>query len=117
MAPDSATATYIKDLLAASRAVGREPSPGPDQEKWVRDAGFVNVTHKVVKLPVGPWPKNPALKEIGMLNVTQALEGLEGFTLRLFTGVLGWSVDAIRVLLAKVRKEMKDRRIHMMYNL
>jgi len=117
MTPESASSTWIKELLAASRAVGREPSPGPQLENWARAAGFINITHKVIKLPLGPWPRDLALKEIGMLNVTQVLEGLEGFTLRLFTGVLGWSVEAIQILLAKVRKEMKDQRIHMMYDM
>ena len=73
--------------------------------------------HKVIKLPVGPWPMDPRLKEIGLFNLAQLLAGLEGISLRLVTGVLGWSNESLQVLLAGVRKELKDSRIHMMYDL
>lgn len=39
-------------------------------------------------------------------------EGLEGFSLALFTRNLGWSVEEVQVLLSKVRKDMADRNIH-----
>ena len=39
-------------------------------------------------------------------------EGLEGFSLALFTRSLGWSVDEVQVLLSKARKDMGDRNIH-----
>ena len=47
----------------------------------------------------------------------QTLEGLEAFTLRLFTKVLDWSVDEVQVLLGFVREEMKNPRIHVLYDL
>ena len=39
-------------------------------------------------------------------------EGLEGFSLALFTRNLGWSVEEVQVLLSKARKDMGDRNIH-----
>ena len=42
----------------------------------------------------------------------QLKEGLEGFSLALFTRVLGWSVEEIQVLLSKVRKDLDDKNIH-----
>lgn len=61
---------------------------------------------------MGPWPKDPKLKEIGLYNLTQASEGLEAFSLRLFTGMLKWTQEAVLVLLAKVRKDLKNPNIH-----
>ena len=51
-------------------------------------------------------------KECGAFNLVQLKEGIEGFSLTLFTRVLGWSVEEIQVLLSKVRKDLEDRNIH-----
>ena len=56
-------------------------------------------------------------KKIGAWNYIQTDEGLEAFTLRLFTKVLNWSVEEVRVLLGFVREEMKNPRIHAIYDL
>ena len=107
----------METLLRAARSTNRDPCPGPTQERWAKDAGFVNVEHKVFKLPIGPWPMDPKLKEIGLFNLAQLLAGLEGISLRLVVGVLGRSNESLQALLTGVRKELKDSRIHMMYNL
>ncbi len=39
-------------------------------------------------------------------------DGLEGFSLRLLTQVLGWEVEKVHVLLANVRKDFRDPKIH-----
>lgn len=40
------------------------------------------------------------------------LIGIEAFTLRLWTGVLGMSYEQVQVDLAAIRKECKDPKIH-----
>jgi hypothetical protein len=47
----------------------------------------------------------------------QATEGLEAFTSRLFTKVLGWSIEEVQVLLGFVRKELKSPKLHIYVNL
>jgi trans-aconitate methyltransferase len=56
--PSSATAKYTRLLMESARKAGKEPSPGPKLEQWVREAGFRNVRHEKFKLPMGPWPKD-----------------------------------------------------------
>ena len=34
----------------------RSPAPGSDLKKWAEQAGYVNVTEKVVPIPLGSWP-------------------------------------------------------------
>lgn len=106
--------TLIIDLITS---VGRIASPGPLLEGWVRDAGFVNVTHKRIKLPLGPWPKDHDLKEVGMCNLIQTLAGLEGFSIRMLCSVGGWTIEEAQVLLAQVREEMKRPGMHQQYDL
>ncbi|EFQ24904.1 methyltransferase domain-containing protein [Colletotrichum graminicola] len=102
----------VNNFLEACKLVNREPAPGPKLEGWVKDAGFVNITHQKFKIPVGDWPKDPHYKECGLINLMQTLEGLEGFTLRMFTSVLGWTKEEVIVLLAEVRRELKTRTFH-----
>ncbi|KAH0543389.1 hypothetical protein FGG08_002247 [Glutinoglossum americanum] len=51
-------------------------------------------------------------KRIGAWNYLQISEGVEAFTLRLFTKVLDWSIEEVQVLLGFVRSELKDSKIH-----
>ena len=55
---DSDTSKWVDILLDASRKNGREPNPGPLLEGWVKTAGFTNIHHGKIKLPVGPWAKD-----------------------------------------------------------
>ncbi|KAI8317090.1 Secondary metabolism regulator LAE1 [Colletotrichum sp. SAR11_240] len=80
---------WNKILVEAIASIGREPSPGPKLEGWVRNTGFQRINHSKVKIPLAPWPKDPFYKALGAMNLTQVLDGLEGFTMRVFCGVLG----------------------------
>ncbi|KAI3541838.1 methyltransferase domain-containing protein [Colletotrichum tamarilloi] len=107
------TSKWSELFFDACKRINREANPGPKLEDWVRETGdYVNITHQKFKIPVGDWPKDPYYKELGMINLMQILDGLEAFTLRLFTGVLGWTKEEVIVLLADVRRELKSRTFH-----
>ncbi|PGH10478.1 hypothetical protein AJ80_07521 [Polytolypa hystricis UAMH7299] len=103
---------WVDNLPRAGRMMGRDPSPGPSIEPWMREAGFTNIVHKKYILPVGPWPKDKHLKMLGAYNHIMVSEGAEAFTLRLFIKVLGWSHEEVQVLLPQVKKELKNKKIH-----
>lgn len=129
---------WITTLLDASQDLGREPNPGPKLAGWMKDAGFENVRHERFRVPIGPWPKDPHLvrsvlefdynppklrwltqrqKTVGAWNLVQIEDGLEGFTLRLYTQFLGWKPEEVAVLLANVRKNLRDPKIHAQFEL
>lgn len=108
---------WINMTLDAARKIGRDPQPGPKLEGWVKDVGFTNVVHQKFKIPFGPWAKDPKLKEIGLYNMAQLQEGLEGFSLRLFTGVYGWTQQEVMVLIAKVRAALKNPNLHTQFDM
>ena len=125
---------YFNEIfLGASRDSGMEPCPGPFLERWLKDAGFEDVTAERHVWPVGTWPADKHLvntpfpltrwsftavligtlqKEVGAWNYLQITEGLEAFTYALFSRVLGYSQKEIDVICSKIRKEMKDPRMH-----
>lgn len=42
---------------------------------------------------------------------------MEAFNMRLYTQSLGWKPEEVYVLIAKIRQELSNPRIHMIYNL
>lgn len=78
-----------------------------------RQAGFESVVQCERPCPVGVWPKNKRLKEIGRIFKDQLIGGaIDSCSLALFTRFGGWSEEETHVLLAKVRKELKEKRMH-----
>lgn len=53
---------------------------------------------------MGSWPKGKRYKEMGIYNRENTLECVQAFTVRLFTHVLGWTMEECEVLMGKVRK-------------
>ena len=49
---------------------------------------------------------------MGSWNLVSLEDGLEGMTLRLMTQVLNWKLEEVHVLLANVRKDFRDPKIH-----
>lgn len=79
----------------------------------LESVGFEN-THLEQKIvPVGTWPKDKHLKEVGRWFRVQFLEmAIEAYTLALFTRVGGWENAEVQVLLARVREELKSNKMH-----
>ena len=85
----------------------------PDELRhWIEDAGFVDVTVKSYKLPIGLWPADEKLREVGKAQLLATLEGVHGLTLALWTRALNRSVEELEVFLAKLRAEFKQRSVH-----
>jgi hypothetical protein len=83
--------------------------------KWaelLQAAGFIDINIKWFNLPIGPWAKHEKNKVIGRFLYADFYEGLDVARL-LFTSVLGWSTEEIDVLIAEVRSEMKEQKIHL----
>ncbi|KAF6804185.1 methyltransferase [Colletotrichum sojae] len=102
-----ATHKWVTTLLDTMDSLGQTCRVGTKFEGWVKDAGFQNVQHQKYLVPLGPWAKDPYYQEIGLMNLAQTLEGLDGFTMRIFCGVLGWTKTEAEVLLVEVRNELK----------
>jgi hypothetical protein len=46
---------FHRDTGDLQESRGRNMRPGPELERWVRQAGFVNVRAQKFRLPLGPW--------------------------------------------------------------
>lgn len=56
--PGCAMDRWTRIIVDGLKKMGVEPEPGPKLEKWVKDAGFINVHQEVLPIPVGVWPKS-----------------------------------------------------------
>ncbi|PLN84923.1 S-adenosyl-L-methionine-dependent methyltransferase [Aspergillus taichungensis] len=78
-------------------------------------AGFVDMHEKLYKIPLGPWPKNKILKEIGRLQYFHWTSALEGWALWLLTkygAPSPWTNDEVQAYLAKIQVELQNPHIH-----
>ena len=103
---------WTKRQVESSAKVGVDTTACSKYRQMFLDQGFEQVTERRFKWPVGSWPKDPHFKQLGRMTMLNFLTGLEGFTLRLWTGVLGMSYDEVQVHLAAVRRDVQNPRIH-----
>jgi SAM-dependent methyltransferase len=82
------------------------------QVKGFEEAGFEEIHTVDYKIPVGDWPKDPKLREVGKY-VRACLENdLEGYTLMMWKDVLQWPKDEYQMFLLSLRKAIKNPKIH-----
>lgn len=117
MGEERAVTKWITTLLKAIEDFGRDCRPGGKIEGYMRKAGYTGIVSQKYRIPIGPWPKDPHLKTIGSWNLVQIEEGLEAFTLRIYTQYLGWKADEVQILLANVRKDLRDPTMHAQFDL
>lgn len=60
----------------AAEKIGRSFAITNDLVRWQEEAGFINVTERVYKVPCGPWPKDPKMKDIGRYNLLNLLQAI-----------------------------------------
>lgn len=62
----------------------------------MRAAGFVDIVERKFIWPIGPWPSDPHLKDLGRWGERNWAEGVEGWVMALYTRVLGVSKQTSR---------------------
>ncbi|PGH16853.1 hypothetical protein AJ79_01497 [Helicocarpus griseus UAMH5409] len=115
---EKATATneFLVLCNKAAEQFGKEINMAPKYKKLLFDAGFVDVKDEVFKTPLGPWPKDAKLKEVGRYFLEHSLLGVDAYILGFIGKVLGWSESECMVLAAKVKSELRDRKLHLYLN-
>jgi len=97
----------------ASVKFGKSISIAREQKQRLIDAGFHDVRDNIYKVPIGTWPAEPKLKEIGMYERENVCLAAEPWTLGFLGRLNGWSNDECRVLIAEVRREVRDPKLHL----
>lgn len=83
-----------------------------DSEEEMRKAGFQNIVYRTFRWPIGPWPRDQRYKTIGGYNRLAWEDGIEGWAMFLFTNFLKWQREEVQVLIARIKRELRDPHIH-----
>jgi len=97
----------------AARQFGKEIDQAHTFQQRMADAGFVDVEEKVVKVPIGPWPKDPQKKEIGRYQLLHVISGVETYTSGFIGKILGWDEMECKIMVAKTLQELRSKGSHM----
>ncbi|KAJ5093686.1 hypothetical protein N7456_009547 [Penicillium angulare] len=112
---DCLLAGWGENFIGCSRRANRSLTIQETMRKSIEKAGFTDIQEKVYKVPVGPWPRDKVLKELGRLNHEHWSAGMEGYAMWLLTkfgAPTPWTPDEVQVYLAKVRGDLKNPTIH-----
>lgn len=67
--------------------------------------------------PVGGWPRDKKLKEIGHWAQTALESDIEGYVLFIANVIVGWSREEILVYIAQLRREIRSSKHHSYFKL
>jgi SAM-dependent methyltransferase len=117
---DDGSVTETNSVMGEWGSVGRQVFEKMGKEimvlekmgGWIAEAGFEDVNERQYKWPIGPWAKDAKLKEIGLWTRAHLDAGLEGWSLRGLTGLLGWTREEVLAYCAGMRRDMEDPKLH-----
>ena len=72
--------------------------------------GFTDVHSQTFIWPIGPWPKDAYLKDLGRWGERNWCDGIEGWVMALYTRLLGWTYDEVKAFVKDFQGVVKDRK-------
>ncbi|KAK4237736.1 secondary metabolism regulator LAE1 [Achaetomium macrosporum] len=108
---DRATWTkgWVEKLEESSQLFGKPINIARKHKQWMVNAGFEDVAEKVIRIPIGPWAKDPWLKELGRFEQIHMQMSVASHTPALFSRVLGYTEQQVQVLVEGVKREFRSR--------
>jgi len=130
------TKEWVEKLDEASLAFGKRINVARHHKQWMIDAGFEDVQERVVRvrfilfyffgskkkkkktclltsyvpqIPIGPWAKDPALKELGRFEQLHMQMSVASHTPALFTRVHNFSEMQVQLLIEGVKREFRSK--------
>lgn len=95
---------FSSELISAGKKNGKTMEVSDTMNTLIKEAGFTNTVSFFHEVPFGSWAEGRDQKYLGISNLAQFLQGLDGFVLRPFTGVL--KVGRIHCLLTSLANEL-----------
>ncbi|CEJ59996.1 hypothetical protein PMG11_08593 [Penicillium brasilianum] len=112
---DNILFTWGPRITMAANKAGRCFEIMGTLQESIERAGFVDIHTKDYRWPIGPWPKDKTLKEVGDINYKHWLIGMEGYGMWLLTHYgdpVPWMKEEVQVYVAQMRRELSKPRIH-----
>lgn len=110
--PDSPMLKWSYYMIEAAHNLGVDLDAANSFPTLLAAAGFEDIRCENYAWPSNRWPRDEAMKEIGMWVMQDYLQGLQGFSMAFFTRGLDWKPAEVEVMLSGVRTQARDRRSH-----
>lgn len=109
----SAMGQWGKLFIEGGNKLGQTFTVVPDglQKKAMEEAGFVDIKEWDFNAPLGQWPQDAKLKEIGIYSQLALQNDIPGF-LSFVANLLGWAKVEVDVYAAHLRREIRNKAIH-----
>ncbi|KAJ9156093.1 Methyltransferase domain-containing protein [Pleurostoma richardsiae] len=109
----SAMGQWGKLFVEGGKKLGQTFTVVPDglQKKAMEEAGFVDIQEWDFNAPLGQWPMDAKLKEIGIYSQFALENDIPGFV-SFVANLLGWSKEEVEVYAAHFRREMRNKALH-----
>ncbi|KAL4751116.1 hypothetical protein BDW72DRAFT_99307 [Aspergillus terricola var. indicus] len=97
-----ATAETMRPIAHSSR----------DTIKDLQEAGFTEIDHQIVGLPLNPWHQDEHERKVARWYNLAVSESIENLSLAPFSRVYRWPLERIQQLAADVKSEAFNKEIH-----
>ncbi|KAF8543265.1 S-adenosyl-L-methionine-dependent methyltransferase [Trichophaea hybrida] len=97
---------------AMSKAGRRSHMLSSSMREDLQNAGFIDIHKTDKKQPLGPWPKDPRLKQVGSLALVSCEAGFYAYGMDMLTRVLGMSAEEAVRYCNQAVKHAKDKQRH-----
>ncbi|CVL00774.1 related to methyltransferase [Fusarium mangiferae] len=113
----SAMHQWGKFFVEGGKKIGRSFTIVEDgvQRSAMEKAGFVELEERDFKVPIGGWPKDPRMKEIGKYAQATLEQDIEGYVLFMANAVEGWTKAEVEVYISMLRRELRQGTMHPYY--
>ncbi|KAI0473172.1 methyltransferase domain-containing protein [Xylariaceae sp. FL0804] len=112
MPDDWAPKVLMEDLGECARVEKRPLDIIKTYKQGLTNAGFVDVTEQVYKIPVNGWPKDRNWKTLGDLWHSNCQDGVQAIAMALLHRVRGLKQHQIEIHLMRSRRELSDKSVH-----
>lgn len=81
--------------------------------QWMRDAGFVDVEDIAYHVPIGLWPRDRGMKDIGRAHMVAAMESVDSYSMSIMTEHMRQTPEQTEVQITLIRQEFRQK--HQLY--
>jgi len=103
---------WSEAFMQGLAAIGQDWTVASRLDEYMRRAGFVDVRYESFQLPMGGWPEDPKMREVGEWygRYTKAYEPIYHIA---FGKGLGWETERIDKLIQDIRNELAvTKKVH-----
>ncbi|KAK6068342.1 methyltransferase domain-containing protein [Seiridium cupressi] len=99
--------------IRGAATIGRDLLVAKKYKTYLEEIGFVDVQERQMVLPIGPWPRDPKMKDIGHWNLQNTIEGLKAVGWKMLK-LAGYSSGEVETIVQETEAYVRDVR-HRVY--